>query len=116
MKKKYMPVTFTKDELNYFTLAIILKIINNPNKDPEAILFFREYYLGCELFIEEKYFLESIEKIKTALFEHTFNIEFRKPVTEFLDVLTNTIENGVKFVEPAEIFKKKLSPYYFQTL
>lgn len=115
MKKRYIPVTFSKDELNFFTLAIVLKIINNI-KEPDDMLFFRDYHLGTELFIEEKYFLESVEKIKNALFEHSFNPEFRKPINEFLQVLTNTVDSGVKFVELADTFRGKLTPYHFQVL
>ena len=55
MKKKYIPVTFSKDEINYFTLAIVLKVIGDV-KGTESLLYFREYILGIELFIEQKYF------------------------------------------------------------
>ena len=115
MKKRYMPVTFSKDEINYFTLAIVLKVINKTN-DPESILFYREYFLGIELFIEEKYFLDSVNKIKDALSDNTVNSEFRKPLAEVLEVLTNTINSGVKFVEPADTFQKKLTPYAFKVI
>ena len=115
MKKRYMPVTFSKDEINYFTLAIVLKVISNV-KDPDCILFYREYFLGTELFIEEKYFLESVGKIKDALSDSTVNSEFRKPLAEVLEVLTNTINSGVKFVEPADTFKNKLTPYSFKVI
>ena len=110
-----MPVTFSKDEINYFTLAIVLKVINTI-KDPEVILFYREYFLGIELFIEEKYFLESVSRIKDALSDNTVNSEFRKPLAEVLEVLANTINSGVKFVEPADTFKNKLTPYSFKTI
>ena len=115
MKKKYIPVTFSRDELNYFTLAIVLKVINDV-QGSESFLFFREYFLGTELFIEEKYFSDSVDKIKNALFENSINIEFRKPLTELLEVLVNTIESGVKFVELADTFKVKLTPYYFKLI
>jgi hypothetical protein len=115
MKKKYIPVTFSRDELNYFTLAIVLKVINDV-QDSESFLFFREYFLGTELFIEEKYFLDSVNKIKDALFENSINIEFRKPLTELLEVLLNTVNSGVKFVELADTFKDKLTPYYFKLI
>jgi len=114
-KKRYIPVTFSKDELNYFTMAIVLKVIGDI-KDPESLLFFREYHLGVELFIEEDYFLTAVNKIKAALFDNTINTEFRKPLTEFLDVLLNTVNNGVKFVELADTFREKLTPYYFKTI
>jgi len=115
MKKKYIPVTFSKDELNYFTLAIVLKVIDNI-KGSDSLLYYRDYFLGTELFIEEKYFVESIAKIKLALSENTVNKEFRKPLTEFLDALLNTVNSGVVFVELADAFRSKLSPYYLKTL
>ncbi len=115
MKKKYIPVTFSKDQINYFTLAIVLKIIDNANV-PETVLFYREYFLGTELFIEEKYFLNTIDKLKNALSDNSFNREFRPSVSDLLSVLKNTIDNGVKFVELADTFKIKLTPYYFKTL
>jgi hypothetical protein len=115
MKKRYMPVTFSKDEINYFTLAIVLKVISNIS-DAESILFYREYFLGIELFIEEKYFLDSVKKIKDALSDNTVNSEFRKPLVEVLEVLTNTVNSDVKFVEPADTFKNKLTPYSFKVI
>lgn len=115
MKKKYIPVTFSKDEINYFTMAIVLKVISDV-KGSESLLYFREYILGIELFIEENYFLEAVEKIKNALFENTINAEFRKPLTELLEVLQNTVNSGVIFVELADTFRKKLTPYYFKII
>ena len=115
MKKKYIPVTFSKDEINYFTLAIVLKVINRVTT-PETFLFYREYFLGTELFIEEKYFSDSVAKIKDALFENSINEEFRKPLSDLLAVLTGTVNSGVKFVELADTFKKNLTPYSFKVI
>jgi len=115
MKKKYIPVTFSKDELNYFTLAIVLKVIDNV-KGTDLLLFYREYFLGTELFIEERYFVESVARIKSALSENTIYIEFRKPLSEFLEVLLNTVNSGVIFVELADAFRSKLTPYYFKVI
>ena len=111
MKKKYIPVTFSKDELNYFTLAIVLKVIDNV-KGTEALLFYREYFLGTELFIEERYFVESVAKIKAALSENTVYKEYKKPLSEFLEALLTTVNSGVIFVELADSFRSKLTPYY----
>ena len=115
MMKKYIPVTFSKDEINYFTLAIVLKIIDDANV-PENVFFYREYFLGTELFIEETYFLNTIVKIKNALSDNSFNSEFRPFVTDLLTVLKNTVESGVKSVGLADNFKVNLTPYYFKTL
>lgn len=115
MKKKYIPVTFSKEELNYFTLAIVLKIIDNV-KGTDCLLYYRDYHLGRELFIEEKYFIESVAKIKNALSENTINKQFKKQVAQFLDVLLTTVNSGVIFVELAEAFREKLTPYFFKVI
>lgn len=115
MKKKYIPVTFSKEELNYFTLAIVLKVIDNV-KGTESLLYYRDYFLGTELFIEEKYFTESVAKLKNALSENTINRQFKQPVSEFLEVLLNTVNSGVIFVELAEAFRAKLTPYFFKVI
>ncbi len=114
-KKKYIPVTFSKDEINYITLAIVLKVISDV-QGTESLLYFREYILGIELFIEEKYFLDSISGIKTVLSENSVNVQFRKPLSDLLEVLVNTIDSGVKFVELADTFRAKLTPYYVKVI
>jgi hypothetical protein len=114
-KKKYIPVTFSKDELNYFEMAIVIKVIDDARVN-KSLFYFREYHLGIELFVEEKYFLNSVEKIKTSLSEKTVNSEFRQALTELLTVLTTTVDSGVKFVELADEFKVKLTPYFFKVM